>query len=171
MSISIYHRDNSKWRQTFSLENPIPVHTTKNQLTQSKTSLYTQNQFTLPKPVGRTQHHDCSNCILSKPGNSSWDNMRIPLLLGYSEYVRTMTLTANTVWVKARHGGIPRTSLNIPWLSWENLARQSRNSQSELNGTTKLTLDSISWNRFSALGSVRVHVKGAFFASFFSPLR
>jgi hypothetical protein len=45
------------------------------------------------------------------------------------------------------------------------------NSQSELNGTTKLTLDSISWTRFSALGSVRVHLKGAFFASFFSPLR
>ena len=44
----------------------------------------------------------------------------------------------------AHLGGIPRTSLNIRRLSWENLARQSRNSQSELNGTTKLTLDSIS---------------------------
>ena len=68
-------------------------------------------------------------------------------------------------------GGIPRTSLNIPRLSWENLARQSRNSQSELNGTTTLTLDSISWTRFSALGSMRVHIKGAFIASFDSPLR
>ena len=67
-------------------------------------------------------------------------------------------------------GGIPQTSLNIPRLSWENLARQSRNSQSELNGTTTLTLDSISWTRFSALGSMCVHIKGAFIASFDSPL-
>ena len=35
-------------------------------------------------------------------------------------------------------GPVPRTSLNIPRLSWENLARLRRNSQSEFNGTTTL---------------------------------
>ena len=60
--------------------------------------------------------------------------------------------------------------VNIPRLSWENLARQRRNSQSELNGTRTLTLDSISLTRFSALVSMRVHIKGAFIASFDSSL-
>ena len=46
-----------------------------------------------------------------------------------------------TVETRAEQGDIPQTSLNIPRLSWENLARQRRNSQLELNGTTTLTLD------------------------------
>ena len=33
-------------------------------------------------------------------------------------------------WTSVAQGPIPRNLLNIPRLSWENLARQSRNSQS-----------------------------------------
>ncbi|CAL8378354.1 unnamed protein product [Boreogadus saida] len=55
-----------------------------------------------------------------------------------------LSVISDASWVPGDQGPIPRNSLNIPRLSWENLARQSRNSQSELNGTTKLTLDSIS---------------------------
>ena len=41
---------------------------------------------------------------------------------------------------KPDQGPVPRSLLNIAEILAENLAQQSRNSQSELNGTTSLTL-------------------------------
>ena len=59
-----------------------------------------------------------------------------------------------------------RSALNIPRLSLDNLYRQIQNSQSDLNGTTKLTYESICQARFSALVSMHVPSKGAFTRNF-----
>ena len=75
-------------------------------------------------------------------------------ILGISPYFRKTCLSSENggaQYCLRSSTCIPRSSLNIPRLSWENLARQSRNSQSELNGTTKLTLDF----RFSACSRER----------------
>ena len=55
--------------------------------------------------------------------------------------------------------GILRSTLNIPRLSLENLDRQIQNSQSELNGTSKLTYELICQARFSALVSMCIPLK------------
>jgi hypothetical protein len=67
------------------------------------------------------------------------DKELISLILLAAKYYETFTSLVNTK--ETCEGSIPRTSLNIPRLSWENLVRQRRNSQSELNGSTTLTLD------------------------------
>ena len=46
-----------------------------------------------------------------------------------------------TVETRAEQGGIPRTSLNIPWLSWENLGFDRDATRNQLNGTSTLILD------------------------------